>query len=147
MSSNPRGALDDERSRKKTKSLAPILMRDERGRRDVVEASLKDLDTARQLLDMGNYEGAAFFAQQSAEKGLKALHIDRFKELKRTHDLVLLAGALGLPERLIDLCKELAPAYIYTRYPDVVPVENIEEVSKELLGHAEEIVKWIGERR
>ncbi|MFQ6107207.1 MAG: HEPN domain-containing protein [Thermoplasmata archaeon] len=109
--------------------------------------ALKDLDTARQLLGMDNYEGAAFFAQQSAEKGLKALHIDRFRELKKTHDLVLLARDLGLPKRLIDLCKELSPAYIYTRYPDVVPVENVEKVSKELLGYAEEIVRWIEGRR
>ncbi|MFQ5909878.1 MAG: HEPN domain-containing protein [Thermoplasmata archaeon] len=111
------------------------------------ERSLKDLETAHQLLDMENHEAAAFFAQQSVEKALKSLHIDRFEELKRTHDLVLLARALDLPQHLVDLCKELGPAYIYTRYPDVVPAEDIGSISKELLKYAEEIIRWIEEKR
>ena len=93
------------------------------------------------------YEAAAFFAQQSAEKALKSLHIERYKELKKTHDLVLLAKGLDLPSKLIDLCKELSPAYVYTRYPDAVPLQDIEGVSKELLGYAKEIIEWIRERR
>ncbi|MFQ6128416.1 MAG: HEPN domain-containing protein [Thermoplasmata archaeon] len=108
---------------------------------------MKDLETAHHLFEGKRYDAAAFFAQQSVEKGLKSLYIYRRGELRKTHDLVLLGKGLDLPQRLLDLCKELSPAYIYTRYPDVVPVEDIEKVSKELLGYAEEIVQWMRERR
>ncbi len=109
--------------------------------------ALRDLETADYLLHAERYDAVAFFAQQSVEKALKSLHIERFKELKKTHDLVLLARGLGIPQELIDFCKELSPAYVYTRYPDVVPVQDIDEVSKELLGYAKEIMEWIREKR
>jgi HEPN domain-containing protein len=109
--------------------------------------ALRDLETADYLLDAERYDAVAFFAQQSVEKALKSMHIDRYGKLKKTHDLVLLAKGLELPQELIDFCKELSPAYVYTRYPDVVPVQDIEEVSKELLGYAKEIMEWIRERR
>ena len=109
--------------------------------------ALRDLETADYLLDAERYDAVAFFAQQSVEKALKSMHIDRHGQLKKTHDLVLLARSLKLPQELIDFCKELSPAYVYTRYPDVVPVQDIEEVSKELLGYAKEIMEWIRERR
>ncbi len=109
--------------------------------------ALRDLETADHLLDAERYDAVAFFAQQSVEKALKSMHIDRHGELKKTHDLVLLAKGLDLPQELIDLCKELSPAYVYTRYPDVVPVQDIDDVSKELLGYAKEILEWMRGRR
>lgn len=109
--------------------------------------ALRDLETAVYLLNAERFDAVAFFAQQSVEKALKSLHIDRHKELKKTHDLVLLAKGLDLPPNLLEFCKELSPAYVYTRYPDVVPVQDIDMVSKDLLRYAREIIEWVRKRR
>lgn len=103
----------------------------------------KDLDTARFNFDGGKYEAAAFFCQQAVEKALKALYIKRFKRLLKTHDLVLLAKNLKLPKNFVDLCKELSPAYIYTRYPDAIPAEDIKEITKNFIKYSEEVLEWI----
>ena len=70
----------------------------------------------------------------------------KFKELKKTHDLVVLARELKLPAKLVGYCKELSPAYVYTRYPDVVEVEDIERTAERLFGYAEEVIAWLEER-
>lgn len=46
----------------------------------------------------------------------------------------------------MELCKELSPAYTYTRYPDVVEIQDVGEVSEDLINHAEKIPKWIQEK-
>lgn len=102
-----------------------------------------DLGTAEFNATGKKFEAAAFFSQQAVEKGLKALYIKKFGELLKTHDLVLLAKKVGLPEELIELCKNLTPAYIYTRYPDVEDIKNMSAVAKELVGQAQEVLKWI----
>ena len=111
-----------------------------------LDQAIEDLETARFNFKGDRYRAAAFFSQQAAEKALKALYIKRFKKLKKIHDLFILATELNLPKELVDLCKELSPAYTYTRYPDVIEIKDIEEVSEDLINHAEKIIKWIQER-
>jgi len=53
---------------------------------------------------------------------------------------------LRIPDDLVDLCKELSPAYTYTRYPDVVEIEDIELVSEDLVDYSERIIEWVQER-
>ena len=77
---------------------------------------------------------------------MKALYIKRFKKLKKIHDLFILATELNLPNDLVDLCKELSPAYIYTRYPDVIEIKDIEDMSEDLINYSEEIIEWIEKR-
>jgi len=110
------------------------------------EQAAEDLETAKFNLKGGKYKASAFFSQQAAEKALKALYIARFNKLKKVHDLFLLATELEMPEDLVDMCKELSPAYTYSRYPDVIEIENIEEISGDLINHAEKILKWIQEK-
>ena len=43
-------------------------------------------------------------------------------------------------------CKELSPAYTYSRYPDVPEIVEIMEVSRNLLQYAKEVLNWV-ERR
>lgn len=105
--------------------------------------ALDDLETAKVNLENERYDAAAFYSQQSVEKALKALYIKKFKSLRKTHDLVLLARELKSPSEIVDLCKELSPAYTYTRYPDVTKIKDIKKVSKKLIEHAEEVLKWI----
>lgn len=107
------------------------------------EKAKRDLKAAEYNFNGYFFEEALFLSQQSAEKALKALYISRFGHLKKTHDLVLLAKKLDLPDHLIDFCKELGPAYTYSRYPDVPEIKEIKEVSKNLLQYAKEVLNWV----
>jgi len=80
-----------------------------------------DLRHARNALEVGDFEWAAFASQQSGEKAIKAL----FQKLNLDawgHALSLLLASLPdevKPESsLINLAKELDKHYIPTRYPN-----------------------------
>lgn len=102
-----------------------------------------DLRAAKYNLKGSEYELTAFLCQQAAEKALKALYIKKLKELKKTHDLVIMARKLELPEQLIEYCKELSPAYVYTRYPDVVEVKDIDVIAEKFVSYAKEVIEWV----
>lgn len=106
----------------------------------------KELKAAQYNFEGGEFEVAAFLCQQAVEKALKAFYIKKFGALTKTHDLVFLANELGLPENLVAHCKELSPAFVYTRYPDVIEIENIGEVAGEFLSYAKEAVSWVEKR-
>ena len=44
----------------------------------------------------------------------------------KTHDLFLLSKKVGAPENIFSFSKELSPAYQYTRYPDIINMENLD---------------------
>ena len=108
-----------------------------------IEQSKRDLDTAKYNFEGGKYEFAVFLCQQSIEKALKALSIKKTGKFRKIHDIVLLGKELNLPENLINYCKEVAPAYTYTRYPDVTHVTNLKDISKKFIKYAEENLKWV----
>ena len=108
-----------------------------------IKTAEKDLRAAEINLDNELYDYAAFLAQQAAEK---ALYLKKFKKIRKIHDLVALAKELDALPDLIQKCKDLTPAYLYNRYPDVAPVENINNVAKDLLEYAEEIVAWVKQK-
>ncbi|TKJ35576.1 hypothetical protein CEE39_00855 [bacterium (candidate division B38) B3_B38] len=109
-----------------------------------------DLETAEFNLNGRRLSAAAFYIQQSVEKALKALYLEMFSELLKTHNIVFLAGKLNLPENLIKICDNINPIYTATRYPDsaeFIPEENLfEEDLKMMLEGAQEILKWIKKR-
>ena len=105
----------------------------------------EDFDTAKYNLKGNKIEPAVFFLQQSAEKALKAIYIKEYKSIIKVHDLVLLAKKIKAPLKIIELCKELNPAYQYTRYPDVAPVNNLKEKATKFVNSVEEILKWTKE--
>ena len=82
--------------------------------------ALEDLRTSEVLSEAGRYYASVFFAEQAAEKALKALYIRLKRELPpRTHNLLELLRALGIDrEDLIDAAMDLTPEYIVTLYPD-----------------------------
>lgn len=102
-----------------------------------------DLNTAKVNFNEKICDAAAFYSHQASEKALKAFYIKRFGSLKKTHDLVLLSRELNADNEIIEMCKELTPAYTYTRYPDAVEVSNIDEISEKLLKYAEEVLEWV----
>ena len=109
------------------------------------EKAEEDFETAKYNLKGNRIEAAVFFLQQSAEKALKAVYIGKFKNIIKVHDLVLLAKRVKAPLKIIDFCTELGPAYQYTRYPDVIPVDNLKEKAIKFVNSVKSILKWTKE--
>jgi len=105
-----------------------------------------DLETATYNLKGDRIDAAAFFCQQAVEKALKAIYIKKFGKLIKTHDLSMLGEKVNLPDNLLELCDELIPFYIETRYPGVY--ENTCEIDEveEMINKSEELIKWVKER-
>lgn len=76
-----------------------------------------DLSVAEELLDT-HPTISAYHAHQAAEKGLKALQIERSGDFERTHDLVRLYRALDVPKEFRSVLEDLNPADTAARYPD-----------------------------
>ncbi|PZA08916.1 HEPN domain-containing protein [Meiothermus sp. Pnk-1] len=107
----------------------------------------EDLASARVLFQGARFYAAAFFGQQTAEKALKALYIERFLKLPRTHDLIELAEALGAETGLLEQARLLTPDYLLTRYPDAagtVPARLYrQDEARDRLEAAKEILQWV----
>ena len=90
-----------------------------------------DYQTAIHLYDtmypMPN-EIICYHCQQAVEKLLKGLMVRYGIELKKTHDLGLLAETLSeyveIPERIYDICDELTPYGVKIRYPQELFIEK-----------------------
>jgi HEPN domain-containing protein len=109
-----------------------------------------DLETARVTQAAGRYYATSMFAQQAAEKGLKALYIEQRGVLApRTHDLAFLGGDVGVP---LDIATDIGvvnPAFDMVRYPDpdtLVPPVNAVDAPRAAahLAAAERILTWVG---
>lgn len=88
---------------------------------DWLRQAQRDLNHARNALDVGHYEWSCFAAQQSAEKAVKAvyehLHGEAWghvvsKLLKELPDRV------GVTEGLLETAMRLDKMYILPRYPN-----------------------------
>ena len=111
------------------------------------EQALEDLDTAKKLLEVEKYYASVFFAEQAAEKALKALFIKEKKRAEFTHDLTELAEELNAPEDIYEAAAELSPDYIITRYPNAanaVPAKLYTKKSAEIhLKCGEGVIEWV----
>jgi len=104
----------------------------------------RDFEVAKKLFDGGDYTYCSFWCQQAAEKALKAMLLEKTGILIPTHDLVLLSKKLGAAAHIIDLCKELSPVYMESRYPDVEEFrEYTKEESETDLKNSKEILQWV----
>jgi HEPN domain-containing protein len=106
-----------------------------------------ELAAARDLLDAKRYHLCAFFCQQAVEKAMKAVWIEREKELApKTHDLTQLGEGLGVPAPLARPLRELNPLFVTTRYPDAAngaPSQMFDdEIARKRLADAEEVMAW-----
>lgn len=104
----------------------------------------KDLKTAMVNLENKEYEAAAFFSHQAAEKALKALFILKFKRLWKIHDLKVLGEKVNTPTEILEICDSLNPAYLGTRYP--LELGYNKDKAGDALGNARRIVKWVKEK-
>ncbi|RDD52337.1 HEPN domain-containing protein [Nanoarchaeota archaeon NZ13-N] len=116
--------------------------------------SKKFLEQAKMDFEAGikNMENKIFFVsaflfQQAAEKSLKAFWIEKNKENPpSTHNLIILAESLNLPEDLIECSKVLTPHSVISRYPtgEFAPYEIYSEAEVLRLKEcSERILKWI----
>src|SRR3989338_5859406 len=116
-----------------------------------VKQALADMKTAEDCLTAGNYYACAFFAQQSAEKMLKALFMLRFRKMPpKIHDLSKLSDLLKLPKDMGSIARDLTPESITTRYPDIaggVPAELYDKnKAQRILASSMRLLKWLRER-
>lgn len=111
----------------------------------------RDLLTASNCIDSGDYYAGVFFSEQAIEKGLKALYIKQFDSAPpRTHYIDKLASMVNAPLEIMDATYELSEDYMLSRYPDVsdeLPFELYNEGSAKIkLVRAKEILLWVKTR-
>ena len=107
-----------------------------------------DLLTARDILTLEHWYAAAFFAQQAAEKAIKALFIvAERKESPKTHNLLAIAETLKAPKDVLDATRGLSPVYTVARYPDAAngrPVDAFnQEIAERRIDDAERVIRWV----
>jgi len=92
-----------------------------------------DLEQAWRSLRDGSFAYAAFFAEQSAQKALKAFLISQGQRFITTHSVGELAREAALANNvftaLIDDGKKLDRHYLASRYPDALPAPAIPATS------------------
>ena len=97
----------------------------------------------------GQFYAVSWFAQQAAEKALKALYLERNGHLPpRTHDLRFLGAELQVSSAQASDLTILYPTFRAARYPDdsgSAPVDAIREPdATQHLGAARRTLEWIG---
>ena len=91
-----------------------------------------DMATATTLADAGIPYAAVFFAQQTAEKALRAACIVRLGKNPRTHNVIQSANALLAPLEIMNAAAELNADFLLAR-----SVESAEGVPARMYNGAE----------
>lgn len=110
----------------------------------------EDLDAAQVLLDAGQYHAMALHAQQSVEKALKGLLVERTGELPaRTHDLRRIGTEVGISATMLSRLVELYAYYLAGRYPGTAhgdAQDLAQEEATAALTTARETLVWTREQ-
>jgi HEPN domain-containing protein len=110
-----------------------------------IKQAKEDLKTARIMFHTRRWKYAIFMCQQSIEKYLKAIYMNKNEEFPpRIHNLFRLAEMIDkelFSENDLEFFSELSLYYIESRYPE--DIEKIKEINKR--GKAKEILKKTGE--
>ena len=106
-----------------------------------------DLKTSQNSLNSRDYYASVFWSQQTVEKCLKAIIIEKKGKLIKIHDLIMLGRMVNLPEVLLKKCEILSKVYTESRYgllDDEIPAEKFDENDAlEFVNIAKEILKWV----
>lgn len=114
-----------------------------------MEQGDEDLRKAHILYNSDSYDGAVNFAQQAAEKYLKALYLVRFQATPpRTYDLEQLAVTLGAPPDIIAAGRPLTEDFPKSRYLDatggIPPYLYFDAATaQERIAQAQSIRDWV----
>ena len=106
-----------------------------------------DLATAVTLRDAGIYYASVFFAQQAAEKALRAASLHNLNRNPKGHNLITIANSLNAPIDIMNASSELNADFLNTRSPeaaDGIPFQLYHQEDALLhLKAAEAIVQWV----
>ena len=119
--------------------------------KDWLEQALADFDKANVLFDAHKFDGVVVFAQQAAEKALKALYIFSAGRIPpKIHDLVELCAKVEAPLKIVHGAESLSGTYFFSRYPGAAPLIPVKfytlDRSKKHLEEAEVILRWVQEK-
>src|SRR3989338_7724907 len=78
-----------------------------------------DLKKAKDNFEIKHYDLVSFLCQQSAEKALKAVLIEKTNSFPKIYDLIKLGRSVNIDDDLLKECERLTSGYIETRYPDM----------------------------
>ncbi|MBM3744330.1 MAG: HEPN domain-containing protein [Acidobacteria bacterium] len=115
---------------------------------DWLRQAERDLAAAENAAGAGYHEWAAFGAQQSAEKAVKALVESRHGSARGHSILSILSQcALEVPEPVVEAARELDQVYVTARYPNGfaagAPADYFSaRTSERLLANARSIVDF-----
>lgn len=106
-----------------------------------------DMATATTLRDAGIYYAAVFFAQQAAEKSLRAGCIVRLQKNPRGHNIIQSANSLHAPLDIMNAAAELNSDFLTARSVESaegVPAQLYDRESAERhLAAANVILDWV----
>lgn len=112
------------------------------------EQSKHDLKAAQYNFDGDILDVASYLCQQSIEKGLKSLIIEKNREAPGvSHSLIKLGKEVEIPSKYYRILKEISQEYFISRYPDAIgytPYDTYDKQEvKEIIKNTKEIIKWI----
>jgi len=117
---------------------------------DWLRMATRDLGLAEVASASGYHEGAAFHAQQCAEKAVIAVH-ESLGTKSRGHSITLLFQGLPacalVPDSLLQGAAALSAVYLSSRYPDEfdsgTPRDYFnEDSSRELIAYGRAMLEW-----
>ncbi|HLC65060.1 MAG TPA: HEPN domain-containing protein [Candidatus Nanoarchaeia archaeon] len=106
-----------------------------------LQQAKEDLDSAEFNFHGNRYNVASFLCQQTAEKALKALLIQKTGSFPKIHDLTRLAKLTNSPKKILERCAAINPAYILSRYPDSPQSYSHQDCIKSL-SYTKEVLEW-----
>jgi len=114
-----------------------------------LETAKRDIKRAERSLEHGDRAAATFWAEQAAEKALKALHIAFKGTIPKIHSIKRLfeelGTNLGLDEEVLEAAYELTQYYYLSHYPDIVEGVPDEVISSATAERAVRVAKRIVE--
>ena len=108
----------------------------------------EELDTASISFEAKKWFAVAFWCEQSAEKALKAVYIEKKKLMpQKIHSLTELGKQVSIPSELATMLIHLKKEYMMSRYPDIsgdAPYKLYDQKDAERnLDYARKIIKWV----
>lgn len=115
--------------------------------KDWVRIGDKELQRAKNLLNLQDLEGAGVNIQQAVEKYLKGYLLSKGWELRRIHELEVLLNEVIIYEPSFEefraACQKMTDYYMEERYPFAGASELTEDEIRESLNIAENMIARI----